>query len=374
METRNGIIADEFGPQYVVEVNVLKPRFKGLLVIDNLALGVGKGGIRLSPSVSVHELFRLARTMTWKNSLFGLPFGGAKAGIVADPTKLSLAEKKKIIQAFARALSPFVPKYYIAGPDMNTCERDMQWFSQALGLWQASTGKPSTFCRGKVCGLPHELGSTGFGVAVAAKVAAGLAGLKLKNSRVAIAGFGNVGTFAARHLEQAGAKIVAVADACGLVFSEKGLPLPELMRLKERKRPITALAGGEKLPLDKVYELAVDILIPAAVCDVINQKNYRKVKAKIIVEGANIPIPEDVENELWERGVLIVPDFVANAGGVISSFAEYSGQTARAMFKTVEEKIRQVTQAVLEESRQSHRNPRQVALVMARDRVKKAMK
>jgi len=368
------IIADEFGPEYVIEVNSLKPRFKGLLIIDNLALGSGKGGIRMAANLTPFELFRLARTMTWKNSLFDLPFGGAKAGILVDPREISLKEKKEIIQSFARSLSPFVPKYYIAGPDIGTGEQEMAWFSQALGIWQACTGKPSSFCQKRACGLPHELGSTGFGVAKAAEVVARLLKLDLKKMTVAVAGFGNVGSFAARFLSQAGAKIVAVAAREGTVFNKMGLPVEKLCDLKKQKKLLTVCRSAKILPLNKIYELGVDILIPAAVSDVINEKNYKKVRTKIIIEGANIPISEKIEQKLWQKGIVIVPDFVANGGGVISSFAESQGYQPKQMFRLVEKKIKNATAMVLSQALKTKRNPRQVALVLAKDRVKKAMK
>lgn len=378
MKIQDKIIADEFGPQYVIEVNSTKPSFKGFLVIDNLARGVGKGGIRMAANLTLYELFRLARTMTWKNSLFGLPFGGAKAGILVDPKSLEPAEKKEIIQSFARSLAPFVPKYYIAGPDIGTGEKEMQWFAESLGNWKASTGKPAGFCQKvfgkKICGLPHEFGSTGFGVAQAAKIAAEFAGLNLKNARVAIAGFGNVGAFAARHLAALGARIVAVSEVEGTVFDEDGLDMGKLLKLKEKKQPLTNYPGAKIMSSEKIYELPVDVLIPAAVSDVINQENYRRVRAKIIVEGANIPIPEDIEERLWKKKVLIVPDFVANGGGVISSFAEYRGRAPQDMFKIVEEKIQKATREVLNRSLRSGRHPRQVALVLAKERVRQAMK
>ncbi len=370
------ITTDEFGPKYVVEVNSFQPRFKGLLVIDNLARGVGKGGIRMAADLTMSELFRLARTMTWKNSLFELPFGGAKAGILVDPRKVSLKEQKEIIQAFARSLAPFVPKYYIAGPDIGTGEQEMAWFSQALGVWQASTGKPGNFCtttKGKkYCGLPHELGSTGFGVAVATQTAANLIGLNLNGASIAIAGFGNVGSFAARFLSQAGAKIVAVADREGTVFNSQGLLVERLCNLKKQRRLLTACGSAKILPLNKIYELPVDILIPAAISDVITERNYRKVKAKIIVEGANIPIPERIEVALWKKGVVIVPDFVANGGGVISSFAECQGYQPKQMFKLVEKKIKNATALILSRALKTRRNPREIALVVAKANLPKS--
>ncbi|MDP2930835.1 MAG: Glu/Leu/Phe/Val dehydrogenase [bacterium] len=368
------IVSDKFGPQYVIEVNSLKPCFKGFLIIDNLVLGVGKGGIRMAANLTLEELFRLARTMTWKNSLFGLPFGGAKAGIVIDPRRISLAEKKKIIQQFARLIAPFVPKYYIAGPDIGIGEREMRWFAEAIGNWTAATGKPADFCRilngKKFCGLPHELGSTGFGVAMAAKTAAEFAGNILQSATAVIAGFGNVGSFVAKHLDEMGVKIIAISDYDGAIFDSRGLPVKKLLSLIKQGKRINDFPGVQKMPRDKIYELKTDILIPAAVSDVITDKNWRQVKARIIVEGANIPIPEDIEEKLWRKGILIVPDFVANGGGVISSFAEYKGGTPKEMFKIVSRKIEKATRSVLAESLKSKRNPRQVAFVLAKRGVK----
>ncbi len=368
------IINDEFGPAYIVEVNSVNPKFRGFLVIDNLSRGVGKGGIRMAAGLTMTELFRLARTMTWKNSLFNLPFGGAKAGIVVDPQKVSLADKKKIIQQFGRLIAPFVPKYYIAGPDIGTGEREMRWFAEAIGDWAATTGKPANFCHisngKKSCGLPHELGSTGFGVAIAAKTAAEFANINIKGASVAIAGFGNVGSFAAKHLDEMGAKIIAVSDCEGAIFDSNGLAVKKLSSLIKRGKSVKNFPAGRKISRDKIYELKTDILIPAAISDVITEKNWRQVKAKIIVEGANIPIPEDVEEKLWRKGVLIVPDFVANGGGVISSFVEYKGGAPKEMFRIVSQKIEKATRRVLTESLKTKRNPRQVAFVLAKRGIK----
>src|SRR3989338_8162781 len=208
------VVNDKFGPERVLKVYDPKIGMKGFLVIDNTALGPGKGGIRMTPNVTEEEVGRLARAMTWKNALAGIPFGGAKAGIVWEggtPEK-----KKQFIQSFARAIKPFLPKKYIAGPDVNTGEKEMQWFVEATGNWRSATGKPAGLCMkifgksGEKCGIPHEFGSTGFGVAHAAKAAAEAAGLDIRKATVAIEGFGNVGSFAFQYLKELGANVVAV--------------------------------------------------------------------------------------------------------------------------------------------------------------------
>src|SRR3990167_4044860 len=172
----------KFGPEIVVKVYDPKIGMRGFLVIDNTMLGPGKGGIRMTPDVSEEEVFRLARTMTWKNAIADIPFGGAKAGIIWRGGSDSL--KKQFIQSFARALKPLLLSKYIAGPDVNTGEREMQWFVEEAGSHKAATGKPA-----KLGGLPHELGSTGFGVFQAIRVAARFLDLDLRRARVAVEGF-----------------------------------------------------------------------------------------------------------------------------------------------------------------------------------------
>lgn len=381
---------DKFGPEYVIEVYDPKIGMKGFLVIDNTALGLGKGGIRMTPNVTKEEVFRLARVMTWKNSLAGIPFGGAKAGIIWPSAAKAMAMegkhggseelKREFIKSFARAIKPFIPKKYIPGPDVNTGEKEMVLIAEELKNWKASTGKPSDYCfknsknGKKMCGLPHELGSTGFGVAHATAAAAEAAGFDIKKMTVAIDGFGNVGEFAFRHLEKMGAKIVAVSGSRGGAYDENGLDLKILLKFKSQNKPITEYPTGKKIKHSEIFELPVDILIPASVTDVINENNKNKIKAKIIVEGANIPMKENIEDELFRKGIIIVPDFVANAGGVISSYAEYRGCGSKQMFEMVEKKLRCCARAIMKKSLAEKRNPREVAMEIALKRVEERMK
>lgn len=376
---------DKFGPEIIVKVYDPKIGMRGFLVIDNTALGPGKGGIRMTPDVTEKEVARLARTMTFKNALADIPFGGAKAGIVWNCGTDEL--KKQYIQSFAISIKPFIPKKYIAGPDVNTGEREMQWFAEATGNWRSATGKPANLCietfseraarlktgepraaglRGEKCGLPHELGSTGFGVAQATAIAAEMKGINIKRATVAIEGFGNVGSFAFKHLKEMGANIVAVADSKGTIYNKNGLEEGPLLKLKREHKSVKEYPEGKRLNHDSIFGLTVDILIPASVTDVINDENKQKIKAKIIVEGANIPMKEDIEEWLCKQGILIVPDFVANAGGVISSYAEYRGYSPAKMFDLVQKKIEKTTRAVLQKALEENRNPRKVALDMAK--------
>lgn len=384
IESREGFGKDSFGPEYIVRIYDPKVGVAGFVVIDNTALGVGKGGIRMTPGVTEEEVRRLARAMTWKNALAGIPFGGAKAGLVMPKEALGKnakgkALKKKIVEAFARKLQPLLVSKYVAGPDVNSGEEEMRWFAAAAGDWRAATGKPANYVKkgakkGYWRGLPHELGSTGFGIAHSTAIAAKLLGMNIKGARVAIEGFGNVGTFAFEHLASMGAKIVAVADSKTTAYKKDGLDYALAMETKQKTGSLSGYPGARGLHHDEIFGLAVDILIPAAVTDVINDKNKNSIKAKLIVEGANIPMREEVEEHLWNKGIFIVPDIVANAGGVISSYAEYMGYDAKKMFRLVESKVTASTAAVVKESLRAEENPRKVALRLAMHKVLRAMR
>ncbi|HHT9133527.1 MAG TPA: Glu/Leu/Phe/Val family dehydrogenase [Candidatus Avalokitesvara rifleensis] len=369
------MVFDEFGPEKVLEVYEPRIGLHGFLVIDNTALGPGKGGIRMTSTVTAEETFRLARTMTWKCALSDIPFGGAKSGIVAEPKDLSKEEKKTLIEAFAKALKPLSPKLYIAGPDVGTGKDEMRWYADANGRLTSCTGKPANMCvkPGEKCGIPHEFGSTGFGAAQAALEAADHIGMDIKGAAVAVEGFGNVGTFVAEHLYKFGARVIAVSDRKGVIYNENGLDPAKLLRVKESTGSVVNYTPGKVLEGKDIFELEMDILIPAALSDVITSENVDKVRAKIVIEASNIPMKPDMERVLFRRGVLVVPDFVANAGGVISSYAEYRGYNPKQMFRTVETKLRNNVRLVLEVSRQKGLMPRDVALEIAEKRVRKAM-
>jgi len=369
-------MTDSFGPQYIVKVSDPSIGMKGFLVIDNTVLGPGKGGIRMTADVSEEEVRRLARAMTWKNSLAGIPFGGAKAGMIWEGA--TLEKKKQFVQSFARLLKPFTPRLYIAGPDVGSGEREMQWFVEATGKFRSATGKPANLCMkvfgklGEKCGLPHEFGSTGFGVAQATRMATEALNISLKNATVAIHGFGNVGSFAYTILSKMGARIVALADSRVALISQNGFNHAQLKKIMDARGSLDTYHGARRVSPEKFWAEPVDILIPASVTDVINESNYRSIKAKIIIEAGNIPMREHIEEKLWRKGILIVPDFVANAGGVISSYAEYRGYNPKRMFDLVERKITKSTRLVLERSIKTKKSPREVAMSIAKERIEVA--
>ncbi len=357
---------DKYGPEYIVEVYDAKTGMQGILVMDNLARGLGKGGIRFIPDISTQEVCGLARAMTWKNALADIPFGGAKSGIKGDPRKV---DKEAYVRAFAKAIKQYVPGMYIAGPDMNMTEKEMAIFSDEIGTRDAATGKP--FSMG---GLPHELGSTGFGVAKATEVASQFCKFcrfDLNGASVAIEGFGNVGTFAMKFLTEKGAKVVAVSDSRGTIHSEKGLDYEKLIKTKTEKGTVTAYKEGKVLPPKALFELKADVLIPGARPNVITAANVNKVKARLVVEAANIPMTPEMEQHLGKKGIVVIPDFIANAGGVISSYAELRGYDEDEMFALVENKIVKNTQLALE--RMDGMDVREAGEALAKERVDDAM-
>lgn len=352
------------GPEYILKVYNPKFNVWGFLVINSTVLGPGKGGIRMTAGVTEKEVSRLARAMTLKNALADIPFGGAKAGIVFNPGLSDQKTKKEIIEWFARKLKPFCPKYYIAGPDINTGEKEMEWFVAATGDRKSATGKPI-----HLGGLPHELGSTGFGVSQATKVALETLGVDIKKSTVAIEGFGNVGSFAFKFLDEMGAKIVAVSDSRGAIFNKQGLDFDKVTEAKNKTGSVINYKDARKIKNKAIFEAEVDVLIPAALLDVINKENVNKIKSKIIIEAANIPAKEQFEKALHKKGILIVPDIVANSGGVISSFAEYKGYGKEKMFDLVKEKIIKSARHILDLSKQEKKFPRDIALKIASERI-----
>jgi len=357
---------DELGPEKILEVYDAKTGMHGFVVIDNTALGPGKGGIRMTPTVSVDEVAKLARAMTYKCSLAGLPFGGGKSGIVADPRKMTPEQKDAIIAAFSKALKVVCPKLYVSAPDINTAEHEMKVFAEANGSMKSCTGKPKD-----MGGIPHELGSTGFGVHHATLVAVKHLKLDINDLTFAVEGFGNVGWFAAKFLTEKGAKLVATSDSKGLVYVSEGMDFNKLVEIKKDKGTVTAYPGGQVLKGEEIVGLPVDILVTAAVPDLITEANKDSIKAKIVVEGSNIPTTADIEQYLHEKGILVVPDFVANAGGVISSFVEYKGGTPEKMFKMVESKVVKNTTKVLRVAKKQGIKPRDAAIHVAIERIKK---
>ncbi|MBW1790630.1 MAG: Glu/Leu/Phe/Val dehydrogenase, partial [Deltaproteobacteria bacterium] len=353
---------DEFGPEKTLTVYDANTGMKGIVVIDNTVLGPGKGGIRMTPTVDAMEVARLARIMTWKCALADIPFGGAKAGLIADSKKIAPEKKKSLVEAFSRAIKVVCPESYVAAPDMYLGEQDMVWFAEANGDRNACTGKPIA-----MGGLPHSGGGVGFGVYQAARVASEFMGLDLAKASFAMEGFGTLGKSAAKYLTEAGALFVGVSDSHGSVHYEKGLDYDILLSLKEEGASVIEYAKQhkadtcEQTACDHILDIEADILITAAKPDLIKYGDVSRLNFKLIVQGSNLPMSFSTENLCHKKGILVVPDFVANAGGVINSYVEYVGGSEAQVFEMVEEKVVRNTQLILEDAGNGGRLPRRLA-------------
>ncbi len=354
---------DEFGPFKIIHVYEPSIGLKAVLVVDNVAKGPAIGGVRMAPDVSVEECMRLARAMTWKNAAAGLPHGGGKVVLYGDP-KIPRPEKEILIRGLAQALRN--EQSYIFAPDMGTDEECMAWVRDEISRVVALPRE--------IGGIPlDEIGATGWGLSHVTEVALEYCDFNLANARVVVQGFGAVGKNVARFLTEKGARLIATADSDGATFDPEGLDFQELLAWKEAGNKVSDFAGGESLDRDALVEIECDIWIPAARPDVIDEHNVQHMKTRLVIEGANIPITLGAEKILHERGILCVPDFIANAGGVICAAMEYHGANESTVMATIADKLRRNTRRVLEATNTQGVLPRVAAEQMAQERVRKAM-
>jgi glutamate dehydrogenase (NAD(P)+) len=362
-------LMDEWGPEKVVTVSDRRSGMKGVLVIDNTARGMGKGGTRMGPEVTTGEIARLARVMTWKWAAVDLFFGGAKAGIVFDPAS---PDKEKALRAFARALSNEVPGEYVLGLDVGLTERDAAIVQDELGDRGAMMGSPAA-----LGGLPYdELGVTGFGVA---EVADELSE-SLRGKRVSIQGFGAVGAAAAKRFAELGAVVVAVSSVNGALHDPDGLDVPRLLALREAHCDAAVAEYGRVLPLGRELLAPCDVLVPAATQDVIDKDWAGRITAGMVVEGANLPTTPAAQEVLAARGITVVPDFIANAGGIIAAAfgmdARYSPfpVVPSTVMTAVSAKLRANAALVVREAGRLGVTTHDAARALAQDRVLAAMR
>lgn len=354
--------ADDLGPEKVIEIYEPDSGLKAILVVDNVAAGPAIGGVRMAPDVSVSECFRLARAMTLKNAMAGLAHGGGKSVIAADPA-MPAAEKSRLIKSFARAI--LHEQDYIPGPDMGTDENAMAEVKHVTGR---AVGLPR-----EVGGIPlDEIGATGFGLAVALEAIEPFCDLGA-TPRVVVQGFGSVGQHAARFLARRGGLLVGVSDSRGARISESGFNLDRLLAFKAAGRSVAEFDEGRAIDPGELLAVDSDVWIPAARPDVIREDNVAEMRTKVVIQGANIPATLAAEEMLAERGVLVVPDFVANAGGVICGAVEYHGGNQTQALETIAEKIRTNVAQVLSRAEKESVLPRTAAMSIARERVLKAM-
>lgn len=304
--------------------------FTGYRSQHNNACGPFKGGLRFHPAVCMDEVKALSTWMTFKCSVVGIPYGGGKGGMAIDPRDYSQTELEKIARGFARAIAPIIgEKEDIPAPDVNTNGQIMSWmvdeYAQATGEFQPGvfTGKPVDFY-----GSLARTEATGYGVATMAMEAAKKLNIDLNNVTVALQGFGNVGSYAGMYIEEAGAKVVAVGDHTGTIYNENGINIKALMEYNKVNRGVKGFEGAEHTE-DNILTMDVDILMPCALENQLTSKNAGDVKAKIISEGANGPTTPEADKILSKNGTTLVPDILANSGGVTVSYFEWVQNLSR---------------------------------------------
>ncbi len=351
--------------------------FTGYRVQYNITLGPAKGGIRYHPGVSLDEVTALAAWMTWKCAVAHIPFGGGKGGVICDPTKMSKREIEALTRRYiAEIVDAIGPEKDVPAPDVNTNEQIMAW---VMDTYPMHVGHTTTSV---VTGKPVELGgslgrreATGRGVMICTRESATHLGFDIKGATVAIQGFGNVGMISAQLLSEAGEKIVAITDWKGGVYNRNGLDVTKLVEYAAQHKTVAGFPGADPLVNDQLFQLDVDVLIPAALENQITIENAPRIKAKIVIEGANGPTTPDANAHLHERGVFIVPDILANSAGVTASYFEWVQDrysyfwTEKEVNERLEAKMCEAFNAVLQTSLKYRVDMRTAAYIVAIGRV-----
>ena len=351
--------------------------FDGYRVQHSIARGPCKGGLRYSPDVTLDEIRGLSAEMTWKCAVANIPFGGAKGGIVCDPSKLSQGELERVTRRYTAEILDYIgPDRDVPAPDMNTNEQTMAWIMDTYSMHTRHTVTAS------VTGKPYSLGgslgrreATGRGCMVTADEALKRFHWRKEDTRVIVQGFGNVGSQAARLMYEAGYKIIGVADVSGGLLNSTGINIHRLMTHVEKHKTIKGFEGGDTIGAQEILEQECDVLLPAATESVITSKNAHKVKARLLVEGANSPTTPPADDILFDRGVFVIPDILANAGGVTVSYFEWV-QDRQGYFwaeDTVNERMKQIMvdafAGVVRFGEKHNVNNRIAAYMLAIDRV-----
>jgi len=351
--------------------------FTGYRVQYNITLGPAKGGIRYHPDVSLDEVTALAAWMTWKCAVAHVPFGGGKGGVICDPTRMSRRELEALTRRYvAEIIDAIGPEKDVPAPDVNTNDQIMAW---VMDTYSMHVGHTSTAV---VTGKPIEMGgslgrreATGRGVMIVTREAARHLGFDIKGARIGVQGFGNVGSVSADHLSRLGAKIVAITDWKGGVYNADGLDIQKMLDYAKQHKTIDGFAGGEPIDNETLFGLDLEVLVPAALENQITMDNAPVIKARIVAEGANGPTTPDAHRHLHERGVFVIPDILANAGGVTTSYFEWV-QDRHGYFwgeeevnKRLEDKMCEAFRDVLDTSVRYKTDMRTAAYIVAINRV-----
>jgi len=351
--------------------------FTGYRVLHNTSRGPAKGGIRFDPNVNRDEVKALAAWMTWKCAVVNIPFGGAKGGVICDPLKLSVAELERITRRYTAGLIGVLgPDSDVPAPDVNTNERVMAWVMDTYSMHMRHT------VTSVVTGKPVEMGgslgrreATGRGCMLVTLAALEHLGMRAAGATVAVQGFGNVGSVAAQLLQSQGCKVIAIGDRSGGIVNTKGIDVNDAIAHTKEHRSLEGYNKGDRISNDDLLTLEVDVLVPAALENVITRKNASKIRARVICEGANGPTTAPADAILDEKGVFVIPDILANAGGVTVSYFEWVQDRGGYFWTetTVNDRLQQIMQdsfrAVLELSRRHKVNMRTAAYMLSISRV-----
>lgn len=356
--------------------------FTGFRAQHNNAVGPTKGGLRFHPNVNADEVKALSVWMTFKCSVVGIPYGGGKGGIAVNPKELSKEELERLSRGFIAAIYDEIgPNKDIPAPDVNTNSQIMGWMLDEYNKISRKdnpgviTGKPLS-----VGGSKGRVVATGLGAAITVRELAKKIGLELNGAKVAVQGFGNVGSYTALILQKYGAKIVAISNSRLCIYSDNGIDVEKLMEYREKTGNIAGFADTKELPKEDIFTLDVDILVPAALENVITSQNADKIKAKIVAEGANGPTTPEADEILDKKGVWVIPDILANAGGVTVSYFEWV-QNLYGFYWTEEEVLKREEQLMVDAfnnvydiSQKYNVNMRTAAYMLSIKRVAEAMK
>jgi glutamate dehydrogenase (NAD(P)+) len=357
--------------------------FKGFRIQHNDARGPTKGGIRWHPDETIDTVRALAMWMTWKTSLLDLPYGGAKGGVICNPKELSIGEKERLARGYIREIAPIIgPDKDIPAPDVYTDSQIMGWmmdeYSQIVGHYSPGviTGKPVA-----IGGSLGREDATARGGMYVLREAAKILGIDLSNAKIAIQGYGNAGQFAHKLIEELfGSKVIAVSDSKGGILNENGLSFKELSKFKNETGKVQGFKGAYEITNEELLEIDADVLIPAALENVITEKNADKIKAKIILELANGPTTPEADKILYENKRFVIPDILANAGGVTVSYFEWVQNrqgyqwSAEEVYKKLDEKMTKAFYDVYEVYKSRKVHPRLAAYIISVKRVVEAMK
>jgi glutamate dehydrogenase (NAD(P)+) len=357
---------DEIGPERIAYLYDPETGMRGILVIDTTSLAGAGGGLRMLPDITTEEVFGLARAMTYKFAMIDLPVGGSKSGIWADP-EMPREQKDAILRAYGRLAKPLIEAGVTIGPDMGTDSEDIEKIYKGAGIESRTSGLSLE----EKDGEPLENHATGFGVVVAAQSACEFAGFELKGATVAIEGFGKAGGGVARYMAESGARVVALSNIDGTIYSKNGLDIGGLLEARKEKgdRVLSEYGDAKHLDREELYTLPVDVLVPGARPHVINRDNAESIQARVISCIANNPITDEADYILFKRGIQLMPDFLSNVGGVVVAVLDILGATADDLFHALDALIFPLVQEILADAKEEEIPARILAMKRIKERI-----